>query len=581
MKKILYGSSLALALSLICGGCKKDDEFLKETPSDFLTTGNAYINFAQFKTGLNDLYRLVRLNYNNRDSGDDFFHFGSGTDNIFPPFDNNNFTDWNLVNPVLGELRDVYARHYTMIYNANTILAQTENPAVTLTPAQKLIVQAEARFFRAYAYRYLSYLFGGVPILDKPVTTPNLAYTRPSRAQVYDFCVKDFQFAAENLPQTTSEAGRLVKAAAYHHLAEMLIALGDESKSPDNYTKAIDAASKVIDKQVGDYSLMTQRFGWRKDIPGKNVFWDMFQMRSTASYSNYNYQNGNKEAIWVMQVDKFLTGGLGVNLTTRTDQERAFWPSFWALEKFGYSQPARDWTGRGISLVRPTNYFTYYLWNNSGPNDMRNSEVNIQRTFYAPPPIINGKEVPGYDTTYTTQVTLFDGTPFTVKLKPGDPIKKEWLTTRQDTMERVFPRVMKMGSDWHYAGDPSNGFAQESYAIRLAETYLVRAEAYMKAGDNVKAAADINAVRGRAGATPADPGEINIDYILDERIRELFGEELHTLTLTRLGLLYERTKKYGYVVSQQTVQPRNNLFPIPQSVIDANSQAEFAQNPGY
>lgn len=581
MKKILYGSSLALALSLVCGGCKKDDEFLKETPSDFLTTSNAFINFAQFKTGLNDLYRLVRLNYNNRDSGDDFFHFGSGTDNIFPPFDNNNFTDWNLVNPVLGELRDVYARHYTMIYNANTILAQTENPAVTLTPAQKLIVQAEARFFRAYAYRYLSYLFGGVPILDKPVTTPNLAYTRPSRAQVYDFCVKDFQFAAENLPQTTSEAGRLVKAAAYHHLAEMLIALGDESKSPDNYTKAIDAASKVIDKQVGDYSLMTQRFGWRKDIAGKNVFWDMFQMRSTASYSNYNYQNGNKEAIWVMQVDKFLTGGLGVNLTTRTDQERAFWPSFWALEKFGYSQPARDWTGRGISLVRPTNYFTYFLWNNSGPNDMRNSEVNIQRTFYAPPPIINGKEVPGYDTTYTTQVTLFDGTPFTVKLKPGDPIKKEWLTTRQDTMERVFPRVMKMGSDWHYAGDPSNGFAQESYAIRLAETYLVRAEAYMKAGDNAKAAADINAVRGRAGATPADPGEINIDYILDERIRELFGEELHTLTLTRLGLLYDRTKKYGYVVSQQTVQPRNNLFPIPQSVIDANSQAEFAQNPGY
>jgi hypothetical protein len=581
MKKILYGSSLALALSLVCGGCKKDDEFLKETPSDFLTTSNAFINFAQFKTGLNDLYRLVRLNYNNRDSGDDFFHFGSGTDNIFPPFDNNNFTDWNLVNPVLGELRDVYARHYTMIYNANTILAQTENPAVTLTPAQKLIVQAEARFFRAYAYRYLSYLFGGVPILDKPVTTPNLAYTRPSRAQVYDFCVKDFQFAAENLPQTTSEAGRLVKAAAYHHLAEMLIALGDESKSPDNYTKAIDAASKVIDKQVGDYSLMTQRFGWRKDIAGKNVFWDLFQMRSTASYSNYNYQNGNKEAIWVMQVDKFLTGGLGVNLTTRTDQERAFWPSFWALEKFGYSQPARDWTGRGISLVRPTNYFTYYLWNNSGPNDMRNSEVNIQRTFYAPPPIINGKEVPGYDTTYTTQVTLFDGTPFTVKLKPGDPIKKEWLTTRQDTMERVFPRVMKMGSDWHYAGDPSNGFAQESYAIRLAETYLVRAEAYMKAGDNAKAAADINAVRGRAGATPADPGEINIDYILDERIRELFGEELHTLTLTRLGLLYDRTKKYGYVVSQQTVQPRNNLFPIPQSVIDANSQAEFAQNPGY
>ena len=579
MKKIGYTSLLTLLL--MTGGCSKDNEFLRETPTDFLTTGNAFINYAQFKTGLNDLYRQVRFNYNNRDSGDDFFHFGSGTDNIFPPFDNNVFTDWNLVNPVLGELRDVYARHYSIIFNANTILAQSENPAVTLTADQKLIVQAEARFFRAYAYRYLSYLFGAVPLLDKPVTNPRLDYTRTSRAEVYDFCVKDFAFAAANLPKTTAEPGRLVQAAAFHHLAEMYVALGDETKTPANYTKAIEAATKIIDKTAGDYLLMTQRYGWRKDVAGKNVFWDMFQMRSTASVSNYNYQSGNKEAIWVIQSDKFLTGGLGVNLTTRTDQERAFWPSFWALEKFGYSGPARDWTGRGISLVRPTNYFTYYLWNNVGPNDMRNSDVNIQRVFYAPPPIINGKEVPGYDTTYSTNVTLFDGTAFTARLKPGDPIKKEWLTTRQDTMERVFPRVMKMGSDFHYAADPSNGFAQESYAIRLAETYLVRAEAYMKAGDNVKAAADINSVRGRAGATPAQPGEMNIDYILDERIRELFGEELHTLTLCRLGLLYDRTKRYGYVISQQTVQPRNNLFPIPQSVIDANSQAIFEQNPGY
>jgi hypothetical protein len=232
-------------------------------------------------------------------------------------------------------------------------------------------------------------------------------------------------------------------------------------------------------------------------------------------------------------------------------------------------------------MVRPTNYFTYQLWNTSGANDIRNSPASIQRYFVAPYPIKNGKEDPNYDTTYSTNVTLFDGSKIVVKLKPMDTIRKEWLTSRQDTMERVFPRVMKMGSDFHYAGDPSNGFAQESYAIRLAETYLVRAEAYMKAGQADKAAADINVVRSRAGATAATAAEINIDYILDERIRELFGEELHTLTLTRLGLLYDRTKRFGYVVSQNTVQPKNNLMPIPQSVIDANSQAIFEQNTGY
>lgn len=578
MKKLIYSAVLMLFIS----GCqKKDDEFLKETPTDFLTTSNAYLNYAQFKTGLNELYRQVRFEYNNRDVGDDFFHFGSGTDNIFPPFDNNLFTDWTLINPTTSVLSVVYTRHSQMIYFANNILEQSENPETTLTAAEKLTVQAEARFFRAYAYRYLSFLFGGVPIVEKNVTKPRLDFTRNTRAEVYDFCVKDFEFAAANLPKTTTEAGRLVKAAADHCLAEMYVALGDETKNAALYTKAVEAATRVINGTDGDYQLMKTRFGWRKDAAGKNVYWDMFQMRSTTSQSNYNYQSGNKEAIWVMQVDKFLTGGLGANLTTRTDQERAFWPSFWALEKFGYSGPARDWMGRGISMVRPTNYFTYQLWNTSGANDIRNSPASIQRYFVAPYPIKNGKEDPNYDTTYSTNVTLFDGSKIVVKLKPMDTIRKEWLTSRQDTMERVFPRVMKMGSDFHYAGDPSNGFAQESYAIRLAETYLVRAEAYMKAGQADKAAADINVVRSRAGATAATAAEINIDYILDERIRELFGEELHTLTLTRLGLLYDRTKRFGYVVSQNTVQPKNNLMPIPQSVIDANSQAIFEQNTGY
>ena len=159
-------------------GCKKDDEFLKEVPTDFLTTANGFLNYAQFKTGLNELYRQTRFNYDNRDASDDFFHFGSGTDNIFPPFDNSAFTDWTLINPTSCIFGIVYNRHFQMIYFANNILDQTENPAVTLTASEKLAVQAEARFFRGYAYRYLSYLFGGVPILEKNVVKPRLDFTR-------------------------------------------------------------------------------------------------------------------------------------------------------------------------------------------------------------------------------------------------------------------------------------------------------------------------------------------------------------------------------------------------------------------
>lgn len=578
MKKLIC---LALSLCSLCA-CN-DSDFLKENADDFLTVDNSYLNASQFRTGLNEFYRIVRQNYNFRDDPNYFFQFGIGTDIMFRPVsDMDMYTDWSLVNSTTDIYRVVYGRHFGMLYNVNTLLKQTENPEVRWSnEAEKLAAQAEARFFRGYCYRYLGFLFGGVPILTEPVGTPSLAYTRDSRANVYRQCIEDFDFAAKNLPVSVTEPGRVVQAAAYHYLAEMYIALGDETGDKSMYQKAIDAASMVIDQKVGEYHLMTERFGWRKDVTGKDAFWDLFQMKSEDGFSNFSYQTGNKESIWVIQVDKFVSGGLNDGLATRTDQERVFWPAFWGTTKFGYDGNARDWTGRGIFWVRPTPYFCYDLWGKSGSEDQRNAEFNINRIYRAPKPIVNGVEVDDPNKVYETGVTLEDGTNIVVKLKPGEIIKKEWLTTRQDTMERFYPRIMKCGSDWHYAAEPANGFVMEWYAIRLAETYLIRAEAYLKNDNKGEAAADINVVRARANAKPVEAADVNIDYLLDERARELYAEEFRTLTLCRMGLLYDRVKRFGYEASAKTVRERNNLGPIPQSVIDANSQAEFPNNPGF
>ena len=579
MKKIIYLAALSFCTLASCN----DDAFLRENADDFLTVDNSYLNASQFRTGLNEFYRVVRQNYNFQDNPAYFFQYGSGTDLFFRPnSDIEPFTDWSYINATTDIYRIVYGRHFGMLYNVNQLLKQTENSAVRWnSEEEKLAVQAEARFFRGYCYRYLGFLFGGVPVLTEPVETPSLAYTRDTREAVYKQCIDDFEFAGKYLPVSVDEPGRVVKAAAYHYLSEVCIAMGDETGNKDFYQQAVDAASMVLDQKVGDYHLMTERHGYRKDVPGKDAFWDLFQMRSENGFSNFSYQTGNKESVWVIQVDKFLAGGLNDGLSTRTDQERVFWPSFWGSTKFGYTGVARDWTGRGIGWLRPTNYFNYDLWAKSGSEDQRNFESNINRIYHSPDPIINGVEVPDYDTTYVTEVTLADGTPYTVKTHPGDIIKSEWLTSRQDTMERFFPRIMKLGSDWHYAAEPANGFVMEFYAIRLAETYLLRAEAYMKNGNNENAAEDINVVRARSKARPATASEVNIDYILDERARELVGEEFRTMTLCRLGLLYDRTKRFGYEASRNTVTEKNNLCPIPQSVIDANSQAEFPNNPGY
>jgi hypothetical protein len=97
----------------------------------------------------------------------------------------------------------------------------------------------------------------------------------------------------------------------------------------------------------------------------------------------------------------------------------------------------------------------------------------------------------------------------------------------------------------------------------------------------VKAAADINMVRTRVNATPVAPANVDIDYILDERLRELAYEEKRRLTLARLGMVYERTKKYNSYDEGQTIQPYNDLFPIPYGEIEKNSEAVLEQNPGY
>jgi len=124
---------------------------------------------------------------------------------------------------------------------------------------------------------------------------------------------------------------------------------------------------------------------------------------------------------------------------------------------------------------------------------------------------------------------------------------------------------------------------KDLYAIRLAETLLIRAEAYVRLDKFVEAADDINKIRNRANATPVLPAAVNLDYICDERARELYGEEWRPITLRRMGKLIERTKLYNNNPKNPgaNIQDYNDLLPIPQPQIDLNINAVIQQNPGY
>ncbi len=90
---------------------------------------------------------------------------------------------------------------------------------------------------------------------------------------------------------------------------------------------------------------------------------------------------------------------------------------------------------------------------------------------------------------------------------------------------------------------PMQGGHTDWYVFRIAETYLLRAEAYFWKGDLVNAAADINQVRNRAGAASITSAQVNIGMILDERARELFYEEPRKTELTRISYLLAMTGK--------------------------------------
>ena len=276
------------------------------------------------------------------------------------------------------------------------------------------------------------------------------------------------------------------------------------------------------------------------------MFWDLFRI------NNQNGSSGNTESIWVWQLDFTTLNGEPKNRLTRCWGPR--------LERVKDSEGNRayvvppasiDTLGRGVGFVHPTEYLEYTIWESDFNNDIRNSKYNMQRRF--------------------------------TNNNPASPEFGQMMVPRASDLSRnhnVFVKKTAAREGYPQGYDTDGRMYTDMYAIRLAETYLLRAEAYFLNGDNTNSTADINIIRNRAQATPIASSLITLDYILDERARELVSEEPRRLTLARMNKLAERVRLYN-PVSAPSIQDFHNLWPIPQDAIDANLEAELIQNPGY
>jgi len=537
---LFVASLLAIILSSSVS-CSKS--VLDEVPKGFLNPDVVLINKEGFDTYIASIHGSLRSAFFENDDygyGSNIWDFHVGTDLAMTGDPNiNTYVDYRTwVTPTAGQVNHHWEQAYLrLIPRANTVIEYAEKPEVSWkTPLEKNQTIAEARFLRAYAYNLLVNLYGGVPIVDKVAQGPQLNYERATKEQVLEFIIADLEFASTHLPKTTNLEGRVVKAAADHLLAELYLHVNQPQK-------AITAASSVIND--GNYQLMQSRFGKYANQPG-DVFSDLFkdnnQNRATS---------GNKETIWAMQFEFQTPGGIpkggGGN-----GMLRAFGPRYFAIKDPDGKTAMRvvDSLGRPVGWFRGTNYFNHTIWENS-ETDIRNSPFNIRRDFY-----------------YNEPASKYFGQ----KVNPATAVDL-------DTMYWYYPYIRKIEGE-ALAGATYGRTFKEHYLIRLAETHLLRAEAYMKIGDLIKAADDINTIRTRAKATLITPDQVTIDFILDERARELMLEELRRNTLSRLGLLVQRVRQYN-PKSGPTIQDYHQYFPIPQKFIDANLDNPIEQNPGY
>ena len=539
-------------LFIVLAACSND--FLDQATPHIVAPDNLYTNEEGFDAGLNGLYALTRAERGGVPTSASSLGGGNnltaammmgGTDIIYG---NRAWPDESFLNnwreEVIGSGAQTYFTRvwnwlYQTINSANTIINRGENPSDDLDISQEKLnrILAEAKTIRAWAYRHLTFLFGDVPLVLEESAGENVRtdWDRTPLAEVRAQIKTDLEFGVQFLPENHINDGKVIKAVAQHYLMEQLIM--------DNQLQ--DAINLGLAAINGPKSLVTQRYGVKASEAG-TPYTDMFLD------GNANPSEGNTEALWVFQYAYEVEGGEGSNIMRR-----------WFMSEYSSTSGGAkgltvtvDRGGRGNTRLGATSFMLGLYDRDAQGNilDDRGGEFAWRRYF----------TVQEFDRSSAGAV----GTKLFLNEKPNDP---------QGDRFRVYTRKW----DWAHEIDPQvpRSYNDQVY-LRLADTYLLLAEAYHKSGDNGSAAQYINALRARANATPIAVAQVDMDFILDERARELFSESQRRYTLLRNGNWMERTMQHN-IATKGKISERDKLYPIPQSFIDANLDKEIQNNPGY
>jgi starch-binding outer membrane protein, SusD/RagB family len=590
--KVLSVSAIIVIAMMVLESCKKD--WLEPKPLSFFSPDNTLIDAVGFNAALNGCARNLR---------DEWYGDGApiisetifsevaveGTDDKTGPAQNLDVQikpDANLNSVDANKIGWYWNQEWVGVRLANTIISRL--PAATaINDSIKNIIKGKAYFFRAYDYYRLTNQFGDVPCPLKELTNVKTNYATVKREVILQRMKKDLDSAVLWVPWK-ADRGDVNRGAIYHLLAKIDLALG-------LFDDAIAAASAVINN--GTYKLMIARFGVDAGIATKNVIWDLHRPINKSAAANTEVlflvtdALGNPGA-FAGGIQSMRQAAPGISIAGIRTPNGGTGISPLANIEIDNMQLY----GRGIGRCRSTSYHYNEIWDDV--NDLRHDSTSgnwmyMENLRYSEP------KLKGTDPYYGQRLRLYSAA---------------GALLCSDTLRQWYP--------WpHYKiyipdveNTPMRGGHTEWYVMRLAETYLIRAEAYVWKGDMANAAADVNKVRQRAGCAPYTAANMSIGTILDERARELYYEEGRKTELTRIAYLFAKTgktyngKTYSLTnfsasnfmvdrILEKNVFYRTNfitihqdmfkisqfhvLWPIPQAAISGNTDGRINQNIGY
>jgi starch-binding outer membrane protein, SusD/RagB family len=485
---------------------------------------------------------------------------------------------------------------------------------IDLPDATRKQYLAQAKFLRAFWYFYLVQTWGDVPLHTEFITVPSQAASRQPAAQVYELIIKDLTEAAADLPNQPS-APFLGKAAtkpvAQFLLAKAYLTRGWLNNTAADFTKAAALCDEIIANKsaygldlwqdYGDAFVPANDYGKETMFVSDHVLDPKYGYYSvggaagggaaqnlTPWFTNWNYPNNSGINSFKNASGGFVNSGTSgmirdsyygrpyIRMRPNSDK----WPTGPHAGKNYFLDQA--FTRRDVDSRFANSFYTVYISNTSVTNTA-NATNNSRGIGYT--------TVVGSDTAVWLPDYEVPGAPQFVGNRPFKGI----VVPPSLWNNGIFPALKKFMDPSRGANfnDPST---RPCVLYRFSDVYMTGAEAYFKAGDAAKAAGLINVVRQRAAfrksnttaqnaaaatAMTITAADVTLDFILDERSREFFGEWQRWHDLVRTRSLVRRVQEWNQEAAPY-VKDFNMLRPIPQSQIDRVVDGPaFPQNSGY